>query len=97
MNASHRPEVHCPLIAYHAPKTIIPYATTLPLVPATFVAREKSLVTPHTIARKILPPSKGKPGNKLKRARNRASNRDVEFLNGFRRFAPDARHPAKYK
>src|SRR5580658_4728998 len=39
-----------------------------PLAPATRVAFEKFLVAPQMTARKILPPSSGKPGRRLKRA-----------------------------
>src|ERR1700731_3739970 len=67
MQANHSPDCQSRLTAANqAPSKISPYATSWPLTPAMRVARVKSLVAPHTAARNILPPSSGKPGNKLK-------------------------------
>src|ERR1700692_5012808 len=52
--------------ANQAPPNMIPYATNCPLTLAVRVARAKSFVAAQTAARKILPPSRGNPGKRLK-------------------------------
>src|SRR6202140_2047332 len=87
--------------ANQAPTNMIPYATNCPLTLAVRVARVKSFVAPQTAARKILPPSRGNPGKRLKVATDKLMITNhwpaapIASLDGKASISKKKKHPRK--
>ena len=68
MNAIHKPSAQFPLNTCQKPNRMISHEISTPPPTAICVARRRLRVMPHTMARRMRPPSSGKPGSRLKSA-----------------------------